>query len=90
MRCMGHRIAGARMNAMLNTAGWISEQMGGASYLEYLRALEEKLDQDWAGVSSSLEEIRRSLISRNGCLVNMTADGRTLADSKKHVSKFLD
>ncbi|KAJ4851266.1 Presequence protease 1, chloroplastic/mitochondrial [Turnera subulata] len=90
LRCMGHRIAGARMNAMLNTAGWISEQMGGASYLEYLRALEEKLDQDWAGVSSSLEEIRRSLISRNGCLVNMTADGRTLADSEKHVSKFLD
>ncbi|KAJ4838407.1 Presequence protease 1, chloroplastic/mitochondrial [Turnera subulata] len=90
LRSMGYRIAAARMNAMLNTAGWISEQMGGVSYLEYLRALEEKVDQDWVGISSSLEEIRGSLLSRNGCLVNMTADGKTLAHSEKHVSKFLD
>ncbi|KAJ4828817.1 Presequence protease 1, chloroplastic/mitochondrial [Turnera subulata] len=84
------RIVASRMDAKLNTAGWISEQMGGVSYLEYLRALEEKIDQDWAGVSSCLEEIRRSLLSRNGCLVNMTADGKTLNDSGKYVSKFLD
>ncbi|KAJ4849574.1 Presequence protease 1, chloroplastic/mitochondrial [Turnera subulata] len=90
LRSMGYSIAAARMNAMLNTAGWISEQMGGVSYLEYLRALEEKVDQDWVGISSSLEEIRRSMLSRNGCLVNMTADGKTLAHSEKHVSKFLD
>ncbi|KAJ4836375.1 Presequence protease 1, chloroplastic/mitochondrial [Turnera subulata] len=84
------RIVASRMDAKLNTAGWISEQMGGVSYLEYLFALEEKIDQDWAGVSSCLEEIRRSLLSRNGCLVNMTADGKTLNDSGKYVSKFLD
>ncbi|KAJ4839629.1 Presequence protease 1, chloroplastic/mitochondrial [Turnera subulata] len=90
LRGSGHGIAAARMDAKLNVAGWISEQMGGVSYLEYLQALEEKVDQDWAGVSSSLEEIRRSLLSRNGCLVNMTADGKTLTDSEKYVSKFLD
>ncbi|KAJ4836378.1 Presequence protease 1, chloroplastic/mitochondrial [Turnera subulata] len=83
-------IIAARMDAKLNTAGWISEQTGGISYLEYLQALEEKIDQDWAGVSSSLEEIRRSLLTRDGCLVNMTADGKTLTDSEKYVSKFLN
>jgi hypothetical protein len=62
----------------------------GHSYLEFLQALEERVDQDWAGVSSSLEEIRTSLLSKNGCLINMTADGKNLTNSEKYVSKFLD
>lgn len=55
-----------------------------------MQALEENVDKDWAGISSSLEEIRTSLLSRNGCLINMTADGKTLTNSEKVVSKFLD
>ncbi|OMO63192.1 hypothetical protein COLO4_32675 [Corchorus olitorius] len=90
LRGSGHAIAMARMDAKLNVAGWISEQMGGLSYLEFLQALEEKVDNDWAGISSSLEEIRKSLLSREGCLINMTADGKNLSNSEKFVSKFLD
>ncbi|GKV37997.1 hypothetical protein SLEP1_g45955 [Rubroshorea leprosula] len=90
LRGSGHGIAAARMDAKLNMAGWISEQMGGISYLEFLQALEEKVDNDWDGISSSLEEIRQSLLSRNGCLLNMTADSKTLTDTEKFVSKFLD
>lgn len=90
LRGSGHGIAAARMDAKLNTAGWISEQMGGVSYLEFLQALEEKVDQDWAGISSSLEEIRRSFLSREGCLINMTADGKNLKSSERFVGKFLD
>lgn len=90
LRGSGHGIAAARMDAKLNVAGWISEQMGGVSYLEFLKTLEEKVDQDWAGISSSLEEIRKTMLSRNGCLVNMTADGKNLTNSEKYVSKFLD
>lgn len=90
LRGSGHGIAAARMDAKLNVAGWISEQMGGVSYLEFLRDLEERVDQDWDGISSSLEEIRKSLLSRDGCLINMTADGRNLKNSEKFVRKFLD
>ncbi|XP_030466638.2 presequence protease 1, chloroplastic/mitochondrial-like [Syzygium oleosum] len=90
LRGSGHGIAAARMDAKLNVAGWISEQMGGVSYLEFLRDLEERVDRDWDGISSSLEEIRKSLLSRDGCLINMTADGGNLKNSEKFVSKFLD
>ncbi|KAE8009011.1 hypothetical protein FH972_005469 [Carpinus fangiana] len=90
LRGSGHGVAAARMDAKLNVAGWISEKMGGVSYLEFLKALEENVDQDWEEISSSLEEIRKSLLSRNGCLINMTADGKTLTNSEKFVSKFLD
>jgi len=31
-----------------------------------------------------------SLFSKNGCLINMTADGKNLTNSEKYVSKFLD
>ncbi|KFK35994.1 hypothetical protein AALP_AA4G064300 [Arabis alpina] len=90
LRGSGQGIAAARMDAMLNTAGWMSEQMGGLSYLEFLHTLEQKVDQDWEGISSSLEEIRKSLLSRNGCIVNMTADGNSLTSTEKFVGKFLD
>ncbi|VFQ65797.1 unnamed protein product [Cuscuta campestris] len=90
LRGSGHSIAGARMDAKLNAAGWLSEQMGGVSYLEFLRSLEEKVDNNWPEISSSLEEIRRSLFSKDGCLVNLTADQKTLMNADKHVSSFLD
>ncbi|CAK9315812.1 unnamed protein product [Citrullus colocynthis] len=90
LRGSGHGIAAARMDAKLNSAGWISEQMGGLSYLEFLQTLEEKVDQNWVEISSSLEEIRQSLLSRKNCLVNVTADGKNLIKSEKFIGKFLD
>ncbi|CAH8386704.1 unnamed protein product [Eruca vesicaria subsp. sativa] len=90
LRGSGHGVAAARMDAMLNVAGWMSEQMGGLSYLEFLRTLEKKVNEDWEGISSSLEEIRRSLLARNGCIVNMTADGKSLTNIEKSVEKFLN
>ncbi|KAG8368347.1 hypothetical protein BUALT_Bualt15G0036100 [Buddleja alternifolia] len=90
LRGSGHGIAAARMDAKLNVAGWVSEQMGGFSYLEFLQDLEKKVDNDWEEISSSLEEIRRTLFSRKDCLINLTADGKNLTNSEKHISKFLD
>ncbi|KAL6650251.1 hypothetical protein ACP70R_009176 [Stipagrostis hirtigluma subsp. patula] len=72
LRGSGHDIAAARMDAKLNAAGWVSEQVGGVSYLEYLQDLETKIDQDWDSISSSLEDMRKSLFSKDGCLINIT------------------
>lgn len=60
------------------------------SYLEFLQSLEEKVDLNWNEVSSSLEEIRKSLFTKSGCLVNLTADGKNLTNSEKYVSNFID
>ncbi|XP_060168287.1 presequence protease 1, chloroplastic/mitochondrial-like [Lycium barbarum] len=90
LRGSGHSIAAARMGAKLNTAGWISEQMGGVSYLEFLKGLEDQVENDWPQISSSLEEIRKSLLSKNECLINLTANGKNLTNAEKHISKFVD
>ncbi|KAG0573935.1 hypothetical protein KC19_VG222800 [Ceratodon purpureus] len=42
----GHSVAAARLDVKLNSAGWVSEQLGGLSYLEYLRGLETRVDED--------------------------------------------
>jgi Zn-dependent M16 (insulinase) family peptidase len=60
------------------------------SYLEYLRDLETKIDQDWDSISSSLEEMRKSLFSKNGCLINLTCDWKNLEKSSQHIAKFVD
>ncbi|XP_074285856.1 presequence protease 2, chloroplastic/mitochondrial-like [Silene latifolia] len=90
LRGGGHGIAAARMDAKLNVAGWVSEQMGGLSYLEFLRAMDERADKDWDGISSALERIRESLLSQKHCLVNLTADGKNIINSQKYISKFID
>ncbi|XP_017229368.1 presequence protease 1, chloroplastic/mitochondrial isoform X2 [Daucus carota subsp. sativus] len=90
LQASGHKIAAARIEAKLNVAGWIGEQMGGVSYLEFLQSLEEKVNLNWNEISSSLEEIRRTLFTKSGCLINLTADGKNLTNSEKHVGKFLD
>jgi len=86
----GHGVAAARMDAKLNTAGWVSEQMGGLSYLEYLRDLEKRVDEDWPSVVESLNEIRNELLTSKGTIVNLTADERTLTNADAYVSTFLD
>lgn len=60
------------------------------SYLEFLQTLEKRVDEDWADISSSLEEIRKTVFSKQGCLINITADGKNLANMDKFVSKFVD
>ncbi|XP_042442600.1 presequence protease 2, chloroplastic/mitochondrial-like [Zingiber officinale] len=89
LRGSGHGIAARRMDAKLNVAGWISEQMGGVSYFEFIQNLEKRVDEDWEGISSSLDEIRRTLLSREGCLINVTADGKNLTNSMKYLDKFI-
>ena len=35
----GHGVAASRLDAQRSVAGWVSEQMGGLSYLFYIRDL---------------------------------------------------
>ena len=39
-----------RLGAQRSTAGWVGEQMGGLSYLQYIRQLVPRIESDWEGV----------------------------------------
>ena len=54
----GQSFAASRLDAQRNTAGWVSEQMGGLAYLEHMRSLVQRVDSDWPSVQADLESIR--------------------------------
>eukprot|EP00244_Chara_vulgaris_P009641 TRINITY_DN4184_c0_g2_i1.p1 TRINITY_DN4184_c0_g2~~TRINITY_DN4184_c0_g2_i1.p1 ORF type:complete len:1050 (+),score=217.40 TRINITY_DN4184_c0_g2_i1:309-3152(+) len=86
----GHGIAASRLDAKMNTAGWVTEQMGGLSYFYYLKDLEAKVESDWPSVVASLEQIRQSLLRKSGTIINLTADESILTQADAHVTSFLD
>eukprot|EP00850_Spirogloea_muscicola_P017373 SM000148S01050 [mRNA] locus=s148:321856:326518:- [translate_table: standard] len=86
----GHSFAAARLDAMHSIAGWASEQMGGLSYLEYVRSLEKRVDQEWPQVVEALETIRKSVLARHGAILNLTADEATLTSSEALAKSLLD
>lgn len=46
----GHRFAASRLDAQRSTGGWVSEQMGGLSYLHSIRQLLARVDSEWDSV----------------------------------------
>ncbi|BDA40898.1 Presequence protease, mitochondrial [Coccomyxa sp. Obi] len=85
----GHRFAASRLDAQRSTAGWVKEQMGGISYLAYIRKLAARVDSEWDVVKADLEAIRSKLLQSRGALVNMTADERTLQAVQPLIGSFL-
>ncbi len=71
---MGHRYASARLKAGLSEAAWASEQIGGISYLMFLRHL-ERTAGDWSGVEAALKRVRDILVRRGAMVVNVTSEG---------------
>lgn len=90
MRGRGHSIAASRMDAKMNVAGWVSEQMGGLSYFDYLQSLEKQVDSDWSSVSDALDRIRAGFLCRGGALVNLTAESKLLTRAESHAASLLD
>jgi Zn-dependent M16 (insulinase) family peptidase len=70
----GNAYARRRLAARFNPADWAEEQMGGISNLFYLRDLERRIENDWAGVLADLEALRAALINRQSLISNLTLD----------------
>lgn len=87
---MGSRMVNRRLRAHFDQAGWVIEKTGGIDYLYFLRQLSEAVDKDWEGVLGKLEEVRKTLITRKGTLVNVTLDQGGWNEVKPQVKAFLD
>ncbi|GBG62246.1 hypothetical protein CBR_g29853 [Chara braunii] len=86
----GHRLALVQMQGKDNTAGWISQQCGGLSFLLYLRLLEAKLDQTWPQVMASMQDLRRQVATLTDAILNLTGEEDTLADTASYARDFLN
>jgi len=85
----GSSFVNLRLQASLHEAYWAYEQMGGISYLFFLRRLAEEVESNWPGVQAVLERIRRILIERDALVCNITTDAANWRAFEPQLRKFL-
>ncbi|HEY8575759.1 MAG TPA: insulinase family protein [Devosia sp.] len=85
----GNAIVDTRLKSGLTEASWIAEQLGGVSYLQFLRDLVKRVDSDWTGVETVLRRIRDTLFNRPRMVVNVTADGSLWDRAQGEIEPFL-
>ncbi len=83
----GHALATARLKARTGVAQAMNEAMGGVSGLFFVRELAARMETDPAGVSADLHRLLGLLLSRRGLIVNITADGETIAAALPRVAE---
>lgn len=70
----GHQIVNQRLGAAFNLPDNLIEQLGGISYLFFLRDLVDRVTQNWPSVLQALESLRSHLVNRQNLIVNVTVD----------------
>ncbi|RLG31814.1 peptidase M16, partial [Methanosarcinales archaeon] len=70
----GHQFVNLRLRSHFGEAHWASEQMGGITYVFFLRKLIRAVENNWSEVLAALEEILRILVNRNAMVFNITLD----------------
>lgn len=86
----GSRVVGNRLRSLFTEADWAVEQMGGISYLFFLRQLADNFDKNWLDVLAKLEDIRRILLDRTHMICNITVDEASFAHIQPGLTGFLD
>jgi presequence protease len=85
----GHSVANARLQSQFSEAGWVAEQMGGVSYLFFLRELALAVENDWPSVLAKLEQIHHLIINRNALIVNVTLENDNWQQFRPQLDEFL-
>ncbi|MBC8161153.1 MAG: insulinase family protein, partial [Roseiflexaceae bacterium] len=75
----GHSYADLRLRARFDEANWASEQLGGISYLFFLRNLVQQIESDWDAVAATLEQLRATIVDRANMICNVTSDSGSWA-----------
>ena len=72
------RMVSLRLRSRFNPADWASERLYGIEHLIFLRTLAHRIESDWPGVRSDIEEVRRAILVRENMIINVTTDRAAL------------
>jgi Zn-dependent M16 (insulinase) family peptidase len=86
----GHRMVNSRLRAQFDQAGWVAEQMGGVSYLFFIRQLAQDVEQNWPIILEKLEQVRQKLLNRKNMLCNVTVDNASWDGFQPQLADFLN
>ncbi len=82
----GHQVVATRLRARTHVAHAMDEAMSGLANLNFLRHLEQRIEEDFRGVAKDLEKIRSLLISSNGLICNATMDQSLFANMESEIA----
>lgn len=85
----GHQVVGLRLRSRFNEADRLSEDMGGVSYLFFIRKLSRAVERDWPSVLAILRDLAGLMIRRGGMLLNVTVDEAGWKQIEPHVHRFI-
>ncbi len=85
----GHSAVSARIRASLSPTGWLEELTGGISYLEHVRELSEKAQENWPAILNDLQELYACILNGKNCILDSTADATTLANVESQAQKLM-
>jgi len=85
----GSHFVDMRLRANLHEADWAEEQIGGISYLWFLRKLADGFEASWPTLSAAMERIRSLLVTRAGVLWNVTVDAASWRHFRPELASFL-
>ncbi len=86
----GHQFVNLRLRAHFGEAHWAAEQMGGISYLFFLRKLIRAVEKNWPELLATLEEILRILVNRNSMVFNITLDNNNWSGIENHINDLIN
>ncbi|MDY0045449.1 MAG: insulinase family protein, partial [Syntrophales bacterium] len=86
----GHQVVNLRLRSQFNEADWVAEQMGGISYLFFLRKLVKAIDDEWGSVYEILQEMLRIVVNQKMMLINVTVDREGFDEILPQINRFID
>lgn len=85
----GHVVVNSRIKMHYNVSDWSSEEMGGLSYLFFLRRLIKELDEGWDALKATFGRIQRILANRSCMVVNATIEREGWNEIESKVRGFI-
>lgn len=85
----GHQVVATRLRASTHAAHAMEEIMSGLTNLDFLRALEQRLEDDFRNVAKDLERMRSLLISKGGVIANATMDADLFAAVEAEIATII-
>ena len=70
----GHQMVNQRLRSHFSRSHWASEQMGGISYLFFIRQLARDVEEKWPKVLADLKNVHDILVNRKTAMANVTVD----------------
>lgn len=85
----GHTFAVRRLSSAITPAGRFQELLGGISYYQFIKDLEENFEQRQGEISDRLQEISLRIFRQNKTLVSITAQDSDLDHIEKKICGIL-